>query len=165
MYDCRNILTINRISDGKTYHDVPEPDWTNLTEEFQAFDQEEYDRMENFESLKGMSDVEGFRRRYATKTVHRIKPEIIQWLNDNVKDRADKDQPQGWCIGSESYLAKDSTLHVNLFFHRQKDAVAFAKRWSSHKNLTNYFNYFNNTRKKLNPNTRRLETENDLDNE
>ena len=134
-YNCRVIVSINRISEGKAYHDVPTEDWTNLLDEH-AFD----------------PDPES---RWGLKGVRRLKPEIIQWLNENVKDRKCDEHRQGWCVGTDNYNSKDP-LSFAIFFERPRDAMRFIRRWSSFKNPFRYLNYFKDIRKELDPITNRL---------
>ena len=135
-YDCRVIVSINRILEGKTYYDIPSEDWTNLLEEH-VFNPEP-------------------ERMFGERIVPRLKPEIIQWLSKNVKDRKCAGYKQGWCIGTDMYNSKDC-LSFLIFFERQRDAMKFIRRWSSFKNPVHYLNYFKNIKKELNPLTNKLE--------
>ena len=135
-YDCRVIVSINRILEGKTYYDIPSEDWTNLLEEH-AFNPEP-------------------ERMFGERMVPRLKPEIIQWLSKNVKDRKCTGHKQGWCIGSDMFNSKDP-LSLLIFFERQRDAIKFIRRWSSFKNPVNYLNYFKDIKRKLNTVTNKLE--------
>ena len=96
------------------------------------------------------------------RKTNRLKPEVLAWLQANVKDRPLAqwqrelgDQPQGWCIGTDKYNSRDS-LNFSVFFERTGDAMKFIKRWSSHGKPVDYLNYFRDVRKKLNPTTGRL---------
>lgn len=154
MYWCKYLVAVERIGKDKTYHDTPEEDWTNLTVKVNYFDEEEYKRLLTFSSTKGMSDEDI--RRWATKKIHIFNPEVIQWLNENVKDRrGEPEYPQGWCIGSEDYHARES-LSISIFFHRRSDAMAFIKEWSVYKKPTTYFDYFRGIYKELNLETGKL---------
>jgi hypothetical protein len=161
-YLCRFLVTIERIGKGKTYHDEPEQDWTNLTEKFEYFDEEDYNR--SIEAHKDNTSKvvnKDFLRRWSTKRGSRLKPEVIKWLNENIKDRDDKEHPKGWCCGDEAYLATNS-LSISLFFERRSDAMAFIKRWSVYDKPTTYFDYFREIRKELNPETNTLQTVKEL---
>ena len=60
-----------------------------------------------------------------------LKQEVIDWLNENVKDSTDKirkDMPQGWMIYDP--MRVHQTTEVSVFFLRGSDAVAFKLRWS-----------------------------------
>jgi len=138
-YTCRVIVSIDRILKGKRYHDIPSEDWTNLLEEH-AFDPDPTDP----ESL------------FSFTRVRRLKPEIIQWLSENVKDRNYDEHKQGWCVGTDKYNS-GNILSFSIFFERQRDAMKFIRRWSSYKNPVNYLNYFRNIRKELNPLTNKLD--------
>lgn len=152
-YDCKYLVSIDRIGKGKGYHDEPEKDWTNLTEEALFFDGERYEEISKYESLKDCTDEE--LRKFATNPFRRLKSEVLQWLNANVKDRDDKEQPKGWCCGDDSYL-KTNSLSIHLFFHRKSDALAFIKEWSVYNQPTTYFDYFREIRKELDLNTNEL---------
>jgi hypothetical protein len=145
IYHCRYSVTIHRIEDGKSYHDTPEQDWTNLTEQFSFFDEEEFNRRIN-ESAYWQGDEN--ERHFATKTRYKLKPEVLNWLNENIKDRKDEDHIKGWCIGTDNYLSR-SPLEVSIFFHRKADALKFIGTWSIHKKPTTYFDYFKGIREKL----------------
>ena len=134
-YDCRVILTIDYVQDGKGYYDGPTEDWKNLLEDDVPLPENE----------------RGFGR---FETV-RLKPEVIEWLKANVKDVKGGDHKQGWCVGTDKYNS-NSGISFNIFFQRITDARAFAKRWSSFKNFYGYLNYFKDKRYKLNLKTGRL---------
>lgn len=96
--------------------------------------------------------------------VYRLKPEVIQWLKDNIKDRKLKkweiksgDQPQAWAVGTDDYNFK-SDIDFRIFFERVTDAMKFVKRWSKIKQPKQYFNYFKNIRRELDSKTNRLKT-------
>ena len=88
----------------------------------------------------------------------RLKPEVMEWLNTNIPDRKHKESPKGWAVGTDKYNS-NSGISFNIFFHRQKDAMAFIKRWSNYKKPVNYLNYFKDIRKKLDQNTGKLKLE------
>jgi len=59
-----------------------------------------------------------------------LKQEVIDWLNENVKDSNDKmrkDMPQGWMIYDP--MRVHQSTEVSVFFLRKSDAVAFKLRW------------------------------------
>src|SRR5688500_11157528 len=115
-YWCRYLVAIKRIGEGKTYRDTPEEDWTNLTEKFKFFDEEDYKRNREIYTKLGHTATDEQLRSYATKDAYRLRPEVIEWLNVNVKDRRDKEHPKGWCCGDDAYLAHERTS-LDLFFH------------------------------------------------
>ena len=141
-YDCRVIVSIDRIAEGKTYYDPPMDDWTNLIEKH------EYE----------WKDEVGFLHH----DTNRLKPEIMQWLTDNIKDRKllkwemkRGENPKGWAVGTDLYNARDQ-LSFSVFFERTGDALKFIKRWSVYKKPVDYLNYFRDVRKKLDPKTNTL---------
>jgi hypothetical protein len=130
------------IKDGMRYHDKNsrDPDWLNL---LTHDDKYQY------------KDEIGFPR-FGTR---RLKPEVIKWLNDNVKDISDscnENTTKAWAVGNDEYNATDS-LSFSLFFQRQTDAMKFIKHWSHYKNPVDYLNYFKDIRRKLNFETGRLQ--------
>lgn len=143
-YDCRVIVSLRRITEGKTYYDKPDPDWALVTE--QKFD--------------GAED--SFRK----KTLH-VRPDVMEWLEKNVKDRKlvkwQKEEkegysPKGWAVGSDKYNTHDA-LGFSFFFERETDGMAFIKRWSIYKKPTYYCQYFKGIRKKLDLKTGKLKNE------
>lgn len=68
-----------------------------------------------------------------------LKPEVIEWLNENIKP--DKDGSPGWAIGNDDYRASCS-YRLTLWFIRHPDAKKFIKQWSSFGKATSYFDYF-----------------------
>ena len=137
-YWCRYLVSIER-NDGKDYHDEPEKDWLNLTEQFDYYDEERYRENRGFASLKNITD--DVLKQMAIKKARRLKPEVLEWLNNNVKERKDEDYTQGWCCGNEDYLAFNS-MSISIFFHRKAEALAFIKHWSVHKKPSSFFDYF-----------------------
>jgi hypothetical protein len=138
-YSCRVIVSIDRVPENKTYWEAvknPEPDWTNLLE-----------KDDNFEYKDGA----GFPK-HGTR---RLRPEVIQWLKENIKDRDCDEHKQAWAVGTDKYNSNDS-LSFAIFFERPTDAMKFIKRWSSYKNPVHYLNYFKDIRRKLDLKTNTL---------
>lgn len=134
-YDCRVIVAIERIPEGKTYYDAPTADWTNLVEKH------------DFE----WKDEAGFNQH----NTFRLKAEVLAWLEANIKDRRCDENVKGWAVGNDEYNSR-SPLSYLLFFERTGDAMRFIKQWSSYKKPINYLNYFRDTRRKLDFKTNRL---------
>lgn len=134
-YDCRVIVSWDMERDWGAHPPKCHPDWA-LVEEH-PFTPAEPDRF------------------FGHPTTHRLRADVYQWLTDNVKDRADKEQPKGWAVGSDTYNAPQ-LCRFSLFFHRRRDAMAFVKHWSIHKRPVHYLNYFTDVRKELDPKTGRL---------
>lgn len=135
-YNCRVIVSIDRIAEDKTYYDPPMEDWTNLIEEH------EYDHR----------DEAGFMHH----DTRRLKPEVMQWLKDNIKERNCAEHKQGWAVGTDKYYSNDG-LSFTVFFERTSDALKFIKRWSVFKKPVDYLNYFRDVRRKLNMTTNTLQ--------
>lgn len=119
-YDCRVIVSLDRVPKGKTYYDPPDPDWA-LVEE-----------------------VDGG----GPRDVLRLRADVLRWLHDNVKPRKGWDQPQGWAIGNDEYNSH-SGISFSFFFHRQTDAMKFIRRWSVHKKPVSFLNYFRDDLREL----------------
>ena len=154
MYDCRYLVDFKKVLAGNSYYDEPNPDWTNLVERKPFFDEKEYEQFRNNPKLKHI-DKEVHKTMCQKQTVV-LKPEVLAWLKENIKERKDKGSPQGWCIGTDAYNSINS-LSLSIFFHRKRDALAFIKKWSIHSKPTTYFDYFKNVRKELNLKTKKLE--------
>lgn len=138
---------------------IPDEDWINLIEFIpEVWIQEEYDRQIEYFKKYNIENPDRPRewdemiaKGYATKlNVPKLKQEVIDWLNENVKDNPKPyDQcAKGWCMGNDDYRANDRS-NLALFFHRRSEAMAFVKRWSVHKKPTTYLDYFKDIRKEL----------------
>ncbi len=144
MFDCQIIISLSSYREGYT------EDWENLTHKVKVFSQKKQD-----EYMTMMEDVQ---TKYLGKplhlnpdfghtTVHKLKPEVLQWLGDNIEDFQGE---KGWCVGSDDYIARDSSCGLSIFMQRRKDAMLFIKTWSKYKKPINYTQYFTNVRKRLN---------------
>ncbi len=126
-------------------------DWNNLVvEEDEVFIQEDYDRAVAWAKKSKHEYSPDYPTLAATKYgVPNLKPEVLQWLHENVKDCAsNKEQPQGWAIGNESYRATNTT-DITIWFYRRGDAMKFIKEWSQYKKPTTYLNYFKDDYREL----------------
>lgn len=143
IYHCRHLVGLNSYEDGYV------EDWNNLIDEDaeKFFNQEEYDFwcQSKYSEKYGISNKDD-----VMKSVNNLKPEVLQWLKENVKDRKGETNNKGWCIGSTEYRANDSGSSFTIFFHRRKDAMAFIKRFSKWKKPIQYCQYFTDVRKTLN---------------
>lgn len=92
---------------------------------------EDYDKLINQKSLY-LDDEYNSWRKY-----NELKPEVFDWLNENVKD--EKQGLKGWCCGNKDYNS-EKYEGFSLFFYRRKDAKAFIKTWSIHKQPTETYN-------------------------
>lgn len=135
-YNCRVIVSFERFASIEDIHKRKNtPDWDKLIEECP------YDNGEEIPF-----------RKYETR---RLKPEVIRWLNDNIKEYDCDEHKQGWAVGSDKYNSNDC-LGFAVFFQRATDARKFIKHWSSHKNPVDYLNYFRDLRWKLDPTTGKM---------
>ena len=138
-YDCKIIVGLN------SYKEHNKEDFANITTKATGFDKDTYDAMSDRWKERGLS--EDMMRELSQRTYNTLKPEVIEWLNDNVPD--DKDGNKMWCIGSEEYLIGDS-CGINIFFQQRRHAMAFIKRWSKWGKPVHYCQYFTDVRKELN---------------
>lgn len=149
-YNCRTMLVIEQYKEeDSASEDEQTQDWTDLIEEHDFFNKRKYEQM----TIKDRHSEE-LMQEFSTESTNRLKPEVLKWLNDNIKDRDDENK-KGWCVGSDSYNA-NMGISFAIFFHRQTDAMKFIKTWSVHKNPLTWFNYFDNIRKKLDIKTNKL---------
>jgi hypothetical protein len=127
-------------------------DWDKLVyEKDNVFLQDEYDHWK--EIAKDNPDegyTEAFITRVATKSgIPCLKPVVIEWLNENVADcPKNKEQPQGWAMGNDSYRSKGS-VDITIWFYRRRDAMKFIKVWSVYEKPTTYLNYFKDDYREL----------------
>jgi hypothetical protein len=87
------------------------------------------------------------------KTYPQLKPEVHQWLEQNIPDR---NKVKGWTIGTDKYNSID-TLRFSFFFQSAHDAEKFIKKWSSIGKPAEKLNYFKDKRYKYNPKTKTLQ--------
>lgn len=75
------------------------------------------------------------------KVIDTIKPELIQWLNENVEDRKDQKKwmdtdryeiNKGWAIRKVDEKSHDNEETL-IFFYRKRDALNFINTFSEHK--------------------------------
>ncbi|QZI86173.1 hypothetical protein PODOV061v2_0029 [Vibrio phage 172P1] len=146
-YDCQIIVGLS------SYEEYDKEDWSRLTMEKAAFSQEDYDNWKTV--FEGQDVTEEKLRRFATKSIRVFRPEILNWLNDNVPD--DASGKKMWCVGSDTYNLAGSACSLNVFFQRRRDAMLFIKTCSKWKRPVNYTQYFTDVRKTLNLTTLKYE--------
>lgn len=150
VYSCSYIISIGGFN---TKEDDDDLNTILLSKE----DSEYYVDMEEHESFMARMKAAGYElgdtflphKKYAPT----LKNNVIDWLNNNIKDRnlpiGDTESTKGWCIGNVAYRSNEN-MGISLFFHRHKDAMEFVKTFSRYKKPTSYINYFKDIRKKLN---------------
>lgn len=148
MYDCQIIVSID------CYEEYNQEDWNNLFTKEKHFSQEDYEEIKKICIGKEYC-TEDFYLSMSTKYTNALKPEVYQWLLDNVPDSVDNEKM--WCIGSKDYIFRDSCSSFSFFFQRRKDAMEFIKTWSKYKKPVYYTQYFTDVRKKLNFETMKYE--------
>jgi hypothetical protein len=157
-FDTQYMISIDKYERRSAFpsYEILDEDWDNLLE-FTAeyFDQGEYEqtlaRLATLDAKLDKEREELFARSSATKyKIPSLKQEVLDWLNENVADdpKPYEQCAKGWCMGNEYYRANDSA-QLSLFFYRRRDAMAFVKRWSVHKQPTTYLDYFKDIRKEL----------------
>lgn len=150
------MVTVEHGSRFSKAFDRSKEDWENLTEKHIGLDKEEYERRRKFDSFKDYSDEE--LKNISTVSYRKLKPEVLAWLEANVKDRRDSEQPKGWCVGNDDYHMRGRYENsINVFFERRLDALAFIKEFSVYKKPTTYFDYFKEIKKELNLETNTLQ--------
>lgn len=87
-------------------------------------------------------DIDKLKQTYY-KSAYNLKPEVIQWLTENISDTKDG---KGWCIGNEEYRVNDGGSFP-IFFQRKSDVHKFVKRWSKLGKLLVDYNYFTGIKK------------------
>jgi len=152
-FDCQIIVSMS------SYEEESREDWANLIDTVTVFNQSKRDEdikfykrcKEKFPDDNWDKQLNNPKLGYV-KT-KRLKPEVMQWLTDNV---ADINGEKGWCVGSDAYNISDGTS-FSVFMQRRKDAMAFIKRWSKWKKPIYYCQYFTDVRKELNTTTGKYE--------
>ncbi len=144
-FDCQIIVSLSSYEEG--YRE----DWENLIEEAKVFSQEKHDEDTAFyKRCLEKYPSEGWEKSLASPnlgqvTTKRLKPEVMQWLEDNVPNIKGE---KAWCVGNDNYNANDAK-GFSIFMERRKDAMTFIKRWSKWKKPIIYTQYFTDVRKKL----------------
>lgn len=154
-YDARYMVSIEEnisYQHNRGDNEDGKSDWNSLVyEQDNVWCQEEYDAwVETAKEHPNDGYTEDFLKRVSTKSgVPTLKPDVVDWLNENVKDCAsNKEQPQGWAMGNDSYRSK-GCMDITIWFYRRRDAMKFIKEWSIHKKPTTYLNYFEDDYREL----------------
>lgn len=113
-YDCNHIISIDRIPEGCPVEKMFKmavngtQEWNNCVKEIRIKKDEGFD--------------------YVSAT---LNDEVVEWLDENVRPSTSKlrqDMPQGWMIYDPCKV--EQAGHVDVFFFRLSDAMAFKLRWS-----------------------------------
>lgn len=148
VYYCQVIVSLDSYSD----HTVD--DWNSIMTTEEVHDSDMYKSMVMlFEDLG--KPLEDLHKDMFIKDVPIPKPEVLDWLTENVPDRPDG--TKGWCIGSEDYRAGDSCCSFSFFFQLRTDAMKFIKEFSKWKKPVRYTQYFTDVRKVLDLETLKYE--------
>jgi hypothetical protein len=138
------------------------PDFENLTIEELLLNEEEYNKtaeifIENISKYKKISEEEILKIKENLKNsyfqlVPTLKPEIINWLNENIKDSKNPESEEiqdkkGWCIGNPAYRTQEHG--ITIFFKRELDALKFIRTFSVFKEPIFYFDYFSDDRRNM----------------
>lgn len=138
-FDCRFMVSIAKYFPKWKPGAKPHEDWTSLIDEIPR------PARKIFEALH----------------INRLKPEVLKWLEENVKDNREDDE-KGFAVGSDAYNSNGSP-DFTLFFYRRSDAMRFIKRWSTYRKPTTYFDYFKEIRRQYNFKTKTLQRVEKLD--
>lgn len=149
VYDCRHLVSIS------SYEEDGE-DWPKIIDDEaeRFFDERKYNTY--VKVSKELYPDDEVKKEHFYDYAPNLKPHVLKWLEDNVKDRKDPDCEKGWCIGSNSFRAANP-IELTVFFHRRNDALAFVRKFSKYKKPVNYCQYFADDRKKLNLETMKYE--------
>lgn len=159
VFEGEAIVTINNkvfnysIEQYNFENPIHNPDWDRLVSYESFLDEEQLNKFierakltneykDNFEEA-----INEHKEWLTINDVPTLKPEIITWLNENVKDN--KDGEKAWAFGSTKYRS-NSTRFVDIFFERQTDALKFIHENSIFKEPINYFDYFNEVASEIN---------------
>lgn len=134
-YNCRHVVGLSKFGEYET-------DWVKLIDE-------------KAENVIWESASESFGREIY-RDVPNFNRDVLEWLEENVKDCVGGLEIKGWCVGSAEYRLLNPT-QLSVFFQRRKDAMAFIKKFSVYKKPIIYHHYFNDVRKKLNLETMKYE--------
>jgi hypothetical protein len=145
-------------------HQISDPDFWKLTEKKSFFDEEELQQRIKIEKEFAIEENKVFdeakyierAKNWMTKESITLKPEVIQWLNKNIKDKTIKNKDtqtpladlKGWAIGNDKYNSNQSH-EIKVFFARQVDALKFIRKFSIFKLPTFYFDYFRDDRREM----------------
>ena len=138
------------------------PDFEKLAIEETVFNEKKYNKdskifIENILKYKKVSEEEILKIKEDLKETYfdlvpTLKPEIIDWLNENIKDEKNPESDEiqdkkGWCIGNDSYRGQAND--ITIFFKRELDALRFIREWSVFKEPVFYFDYFSDDRRNM----------------
>lgn len=95
------------------------------------------------------------KKRNYENTIYDLNQDVINWLNENIKDVKNIDgteikeinERKGWCIGNEDFIAR--TNEMKIFFKRELDALKFIREFSIFKEPIFYFDYFSEDRRNM----------------
>lgn len=142
-YDCRHLVSLT------SYEEHDKEDYDNIIDP----KAEVYVDQEELYRFVGFTDEQA--NKFCTRDVANLKPEVISWLELNVKDRPeDNGITKGWVVYSKKHRAADS-IKFSIFFHRKSDAMLFIRKFSKWEKPVSYIQYFTDVRKVLDLETNR----------
>lgn len=165
VYFSRNITLPDILENNKNVEiltKLENPDFENLIIEELLLNEKDYLKtieivISNILEYKKLSEkeIEEIKERYKEsyfELVPILKPEIINWLNENIKDvknteSIDLQDIKGWCIGNNPYRTRNHGF--NIFFKRELDALKFIRKFSVFKEPIFYFDYFSDDRRNM----------------
>lgn len=157
---------LHTYSIDKYKNKISNPEWDDLIIYETLFSEKSYN--ESLEMLERMSENYGLTltpekkeeiRLNSFKKIPMIKPEIIEWLNLNIKDvkninkKTLLSEKKSWAIYSKEILLEEPKHKFSIFFSRQIDALRFIKEFSIFEKPTTYFDYFSDIHTEINTET------------
>lgn len=127
---------------------VEDKDYLNLVIQRKIFNKTKYEEFMDYykeENIIISKEEEEDKKNLFTYNVDSLKPEVLQWLNDNIQDN--KENEKMWCVPNDDNLERYQG--VIIFFGRQIDALKFINTFSIYKQPTFYFDYFRGERKDI----------------
>lgn len=162
-----DILENNEWENIKEIISKPNPDFTNLVQEKLFFNEKNFKECAEMEKKHLSKDLGRDLTREEIKKIedsykkddfdlsYTLNPNIIEWLNENVKDFKNFDgtnvedinERKGWCIGNDEAISKNDEF--TIFFKRELDALKFIREFSIFKEPIFYFDYFSDDRRNM----------------
>ena len=162
-----DILENNEWENIKEIISKPNPDFTNLVQEKLFFNEKNFKECAEMEkkylskdlgrdlTREEIKKIEDSYKKDDLELTYTLNPNIIEWLNENVKDFKNFDgtniedinERKGWCIGNDEAISKNDEF--TIFFKRELDALKFIREFSIFKEPIFYFDYFLEDRRNM----------------
>lgn len=142
----RAIVTIDENEDRE---------WLDLIKKIEFFDEVEFNYTKKYNEKHGLPAPDKNDTVFTRETVT-LKPIAMHWLNKNIPNI---EGTKAWCIGNNEFN-KRNYGEFDIFFKRLEDGLAFIEKFSQYKQPTEFFDYFNDSRKFLDKKTNQLREKN-----